>query len=118
MSDAELVAGDGEAATLVSYIRQDESPHVEYLRTALSEMRARTFIGESGRRIRGATVIDTLWASGVADSTGPRRAATQRLARVELVDAIGEHSRRDEIIAEYDARATPESDLDCDGALA
>ena len=31
-SDADLVAGDGEAARLVSYIRQDESPHVEYLR--------------------------------------------------------------------------------------
>ena len=49
----DLVAGDGEAARLVSYIRQDETPHVEYLKTALTEMRDRTFVGESGRRVPG-----------------------------------------------------------------
>jgi hypothetical protein len=118
LSDPHVVAGDGAAATLVSYIRQDESPHVEYLRTALSEMQARTFIGESGRRIPGAEVIDTLWACGIADSTGPRRAANQRLARIELEDAVGEHPRRDEILAGYDARATPEPDLNPEGAMA
>ena len=32
LSDPDLVAGDGEAARLVSYIRADETPHVEYLR--------------------------------------------------------------------------------------
>ena len=46
MSDTELVAGDGEAARLVSYIRADETPHVGYLRTALSEMRDRTWVGD------------------------------------------------------------------------
>ncbi len=49
MSDTDLVAGDGEAARLVSYIRADETPHVGYLRTALSEMRDRTWVGEGGR---------------------------------------------------------------------
>ncbi|HEX6311163.1 MAG TPA: hypothetical protein VF152_06020, partial [Acidimicrobiia bacterium] len=34
LSDTDLVAGDGEAARVVSYIRQDETPHVEYLKTA------------------------------------------------------------------------------------
>ncbi len=52
MSDTELVAGDGEAARLVSYIRADESPHVGYLRTALSEMRDRTWVGEGGQPAR------------------------------------------------------------------
>ena len=42
LADDELVAGDGEAARLVSFIRSDETPHVEYLRTVLSEMRDRT----------------------------------------------------------------------------
>ncbi len=32
----------------MSYIRADETPHVEYLRTALTEMRDRTWIGTSG----------------------------------------------------------------------
>src|SRR4051812_7718632 len=31
LADTELVAGDGEASRLVSYIRADESPHVEFL---------------------------------------------------------------------------------------
>ena len=35
LADPDLVAGDGAAARLVSYIRQDESPHVAYLATAL-----------------------------------------------------------------------------------
>ena len=35
------------------YIRADETPHVDYLRTALTEMRDRTFVGESGRKIAG-----------------------------------------------------------------
>ena len=48
LSDTDLVAGDGEAARIVSYVRADETPHVEYLKTALTEMRDRTFIGESG----------------------------------------------------------------------
>ena len=52
LSDTDLVAGDGEAAELVRYIRADETPHVEYLRTALTEMRDRTFVGESGRQHR------------------------------------------------------------------
>ena len=38
LSDTELVAGEGSAATLVEYIRRDESPHIAWLRTALSEI--------------------------------------------------------------------------------
>ena len=37
---------------LVSYIRADETPHVGYLRTALSEMRDRTWVGEGGTTTR------------------------------------------------------------------
>ncbi|MEO7555252.1 MAG: hypothetical protein ABIV94_01440, partial [Acidimicrobiales bacterium] len=48
LGDDDLVAGDGEAARLVSYIRSDETPHVDYLRTVLTEMRDRTIVGESG----------------------------------------------------------------------
>ena len=53
LSDRELVEGDGAAARLVRYIRADETPHVDYLRTALSEMRDRTWIGETGTPPRG-----------------------------------------------------------------
>lgn len=68
LSDDHLVAGDGKAAELVSYIRRDESPHVDYLRTALSEMRARTFVGDGGHTYAGPDVIDAIWATCLRDS--------------------------------------------------
>ena len=67
LSDTDLVAGDGDAARLVSYIRQDEAPHVDYLRTALSEMRARTFTG-SKHNHAGSDVIGTIWDTTLAES--------------------------------------------------
>ncbi len=67
----DLVAGDGEAADLVSYIRADETPHVGYLQTALTEMRDRTWVGSSGRKYAGTEMIGTLWDSQLDDS--PRR---------------------------------------------
>ena len=84
LADSQLVAGDGVAAELVAAIRQDESPHVEYLRTALSEMRDRSFVGRDGQPLPGAAVVNDLWARGLADSTGARREANLRLARTEL----------------------------------
>ena len=38
----------------MSYVRADETPHVDYLRTALTEMRDRTFVGESGAQVSRA----------------------------------------------------------------
>ena len=70
LSDVDLVAGDGAAAEIVRAIKSDETPHVEYLRTGLSEMRARTFIGESGRKYPGAEIIDTMWDASMAESLG------------------------------------------------
>jgi hypothetical protein len=103
LSDDDLVAGEGEAARLVSYIRQDESPHVEYLRTALTEMRDRTFVGESGRHIGGAEVIGTLWDLLLADSLGPRREQLLRTTLDEVEFAIAANPRRDDILEEFHA---------------
>ncbi len=67
LADNDLVAGDGDAAKLVSYIRQDEAPHVDYLRTALSEMRARTFVGATSNH-SGEDVIGNIWDTTLAES--------------------------------------------------
>jgi hypothetical protein len=101
LSDADLVAGDGEAARIVSYIRQDESPHVEYLKTALSEMRERTFIGESGRRHPGATVVGTLWERGLAESLGERRDQFLAQSVREVERALEGNARRDDLLEEF-----------------
>jgi hypothetical protein len=103
LSDRDLVAGDGEAASLVSYVRADETPHVEYLRTALTEVRDRTFVGESGRRIPGAEVIDELYAAALEQSLGANRENVVRTATAEVELALTEHPRRAEVLEGFHA---------------
>lgn len=97
-----LVAGDGEPARLVSHIRQDEAPHVGYLETALTEMRDRTFVAESGRRLPGTEVVGALWERGLAESLGTKRAQTVRLSRAEVEHALAGHPRRADVLARFD----------------
>jgi hypothetical protein len=58
LSDPTVSAAPKEAGDMVRYVRADESPHVEYLRTALSELRARTLRTIDGRTIAGRTIVD------------------------------------------------------------
>lgn len=88
LSDTDLVAGDGEPANLVSYIRADETPHVSYLRTALSEMRDRTWLGASGARYEGREMIGLVWDRAVRSSTVLRRSDNLRLAMQEIEHAV------------------------------
>jgi len=103
LSDSDLVAGDGEAARIVSYIRADETPHVEYLKTALTEMRDRTFIGESGRKHDGADVITRIWDTALTESRETRRPAILRTTLAEVEYALAGNRRRDEILEGFHA---------------
>lgn len=103
LSDRDLVAGEGEAAALVRSIRADETPHVEYLRTSLTEMRDRTFVGDSGRRYAGTDVIGRLWDVALADSLGGRRQVFLATALAEVEDALAHNPRRDEILEGFHA---------------
>ena len=61
------------------YIRADETPHVGYLKTALTEMRDRTWIGASGKKHDGADMIGTLWdARPRASRSAPARRSPAR----------------------------------------
>jgi hypothetical protein len=100
LSDTDLVAGDGEAARIVSYIRADETPHVAYLRTAISEMRDRTWVGESGRTYDGAEMIGKLWERSLEDSTVLRRNDQMNLSYREIVHALDGRADADDIIDE------------------
>jgi hypothetical protein len=106
LADTELVAGDGEAARLVSYIRTDEAPHVEYLKTTLSEMRDRTFVTESGRGIPGTTVVGNIWDGARAESVGTRHEQNVRLVRREVEHCLEGNRRGADILAEFDALAS------------
>jgi hypothetical protein len=103
MSDTGLVAGDGEAARLVSYIRADETPHVDYLRTALSEMRDRTWIGEGGHRHPGSEMIGRIWEPLLAQSLGPGRDDARRAALGEVEFWCAQHRNGADLLAEFHA---------------
>ena len=101
LDDRDLVAGDGAAARLVSHIRADETPHVEYLRTSLSEMRARTFRTESGAQLSGATVIDRLWHLGLDESLGILEEQNRAAIAREVDLALDERQNGRDLLEEF-----------------
>ena len=106
LGDADLVAGDGEAARLVSYIRADEAPHVEYLKTTLTEMRDRTFVGEGGVRHPGTEMIGRLWDRAVSESLGERREQNLRITLREVEHALDGNPRKADLLEEFHALGT------------
>lgn len=101
LSDTDLVAGDGRAADIVACIRADEAPHVDYLRTALTEMRDRTFVGESGVTVAGTEVVGTLWDAALELSLGVNRENFKEGARAEVELALASRSDRDDVLEEF-----------------
>jgi hypothetical protein len=106
LSDSELTAGDGQAAKLVSYVRADESPHVEYLKTVLSEIRDRTLLGEGSVRFDGADLVGRTWDRAVADSLGARRKSTLDVTRAEVEHAVAGRRGGDEVLEHFDELGT------------
>jgi hypothetical protein len=101
LSDTDLVAGDGAAARIVSYIRQDETPHVEYLKTALSEMRDRTFLGQGGRKYAGTEVVEPLWAAALDNSLGAGRQQTLSALLNEVTYALADRPDGKDILEQF-----------------
>ena len=103
LADTDLVAGDGEAARIVSYIRADETPHVEYLKTTLSEMRDRTFVGSSGRRYSGTDMVGRLWDRALSQSLGERRTDMLNTVLGEVTHAVDGRADRDTLLEGFHA---------------
>jgi hypothetical protein len=101
LADTSLVAGDGLPSKLVSYIRQDETPHVEYLRTALTEMRDRTFVGTDGKKIPGTEVIGTIWNHGLFQAHEVREPQTRAAYVAEVERALGRRTDGKDLLAEF-----------------
>jgi hypothetical protein len=106
LADTTLVEGDGAAAELVRCIRADETPHVEYLRTAISEMRDRTLVGRDGRTRPGADVVDSWWAAAKEASLGPRRELQTAATLAEVERALQGRRGADELRAEFESLAS------------
>ena len=106
LSDDTLVADAATAAAIVQCIRTDETPHVDYLRTALTEVRDRTLIGESGTKLLGCDVIETLWNIGLEQALGPNRDAILRTTLGEIEHALASHPRRADLLEGFHAHGT------------
>ncbi|MEE3326792.1 MAG: hypothetical protein VX252_05635 [Myxococcota bacterium] len=57
LSNPEISAQPEPASAMVGYIQSDENPHVEYLRTALSELAHRTLRTEDGSTVSGQEIV-------------------------------------------------------------
>jgi hypothetical protein len=108
LSDPDLVAGDGKAADLVSYIRADETPHVSYLAVALTELRDRTWVGESGKRYEGAEMVSRMWDHLLAQSRGPGRAQGRKAILGEVAHWCRRRPHGEDLIAEFHSLSTAE----------
>jgi hypothetical protein len=106
LADDELFAGDGAAADLVSYIRADETPHVGYLKTALTELRDRTWIGSGGKKHAGSDLIQTVWDRALAASLGAGRAQTRAAVDAEVEHWCSRHPNGPDILARFHDLAT------------
>jgi hypothetical protein len=101
LGDPEVSADPTGAPALVAHIQADEKPHVEYLRTALSELRARTLRSADGAgEISGQLVVDRILECQLRQiaSTRParERADVQGAIHLALADthAAAELARR------------------------
>jgi hypothetical protein len=110
LSDTGLVAGEGEAARIVSYIRADETPHVEYLRTALTEARDRTIVGTFGRRHPGTEVIGALWEALMTESRTTLEQRNRAATVAEVERALEGNPRAGALLEEFHALADREDD--------
>ncbi|MBI3256695.1 MAG: hypothetical protein HYZ59_02790 [Actinobacteria bacterium] len=101
LADNDLVAGEGRAPELVSYILRDEMPHVGYAQVALTEMRDRTFIGQSGRRYSGEEIIGSLWNAALADSMGVLEDQNRMFVLAEVERALEGKRNGAELLEEF-----------------
>jgi hypothetical protein len=104
LGDPEVSADPEHASAMVRHIQSDEASHVEYLRTALSELRARTLCGaEDDYRVPGSEVIDAIFTRqlrGMA-TNGPRQ--DREGVQAEIHAVIEDHARAARIGSQFES---------------
>jgi hypothetical protein len=107
LSNPRVSAAPEAAGAMVDHIRADESPHVEYLRTALSELRARTLRTVDGRTIPGRTVVDGLLHRILGELARNRPREQRDDLRESLLEAMKAAAHPAALLEEFDALETP-----------
>ncbi|UCE86071.1 MAG: hypothetical protein JSU66_17395 [Deltaproteobacteria bacterium] len=106
LSDPEVSADPEGAGNMVSYIRSDENPHVEYLRTALSELRLRTIRTEDGGTLPGREVVDGLLHRTLHTLTTERPQSQREELRASLAEAMQVARNPADLLERFDALQT------------
>jgi hypothetical protein len=88
---------------MVRHIQSDEKPHVEYLRTALSEARARTLRTVGGKTIAGREVVDGLMHRILRTVTRDRPRDQREDLRASFTEAMKGVANPARLIEEFDA---------------
>jgi len=112
LADTDLCAGEGEAARLIGYISSDETPHVAWLQTALSEMRDRTWVGTNGSTYAGTEMITLMWDKALEDSVLLRRSENLAFAVREIELATEGRADASDLIDEMLSLGTVVRDSD------
>jgi hypothetical protein len=108
LSDPDVSDAPVAAADMVRHIRSDESPHVEYLRTALSEVSARTLIGEDGTPHNGHDVVQQLVERTLKFIIRQRREERREQMHASIrASAKGIITDVEDLIRRFDALETP-----------
>ncbi len=102
LGDPEISANPTEAAAMVGHIRSDENPHVEYLRTALSEIRARTLRTTDGAELSGAEVVDRLLLRQLRGIASSRPKEQRERVRQEIRDEITDERMATDLIRRFE----------------
>ncbi len=105
LSDPEISDAPEDAANLVRYIRSDEAPHVEYLRTGLSEISARTLLTEDGKEIAGHVVVNALMARTLRNMMRQRSVDRPAMLR-ELIRNNSHGKDAESLRAEFESLGT------------
>jgi hypothetical protein len=108
LADPEVSDAPKEAADMIRYIRSDESPHVEYLRTALSEISARTLIDSEGKAHNGHELVQNLLDRALRFIIRQRREERREQMHASIrASAKGIVKDVEELVQRFDALETP-----------
>jgi len=103
LSDPEVSAAPEVAGGMVRNIQADEKPHVDYLRTALTEVRARTIRTVDGKQISGRVVIDGFLHRILSQMTKNRQSDQRDDVREGLAEAMEQAANPAALKQDFDA---------------
>jgi len=103
LSNPKVSAAPEAAGNMVRYVQADEKPHVEYLRTALSELRARTLRSVDGRTIAGRGVVDRLLHRILREITRNRPRDQREDIRESMIEAMQAAANPKALLETFDA---------------